>query len=222
MAVVVLAVSATLLVLGYRSGYFDATRMQTIRDVMRAARELPAAPALFAISFGLAVILLLPTTAFSVFGGALFGMWGLPLAWVGAMAGSVAAHIIGKYTARGWTRRFLGRHPLLERLRDDASVTDIVRLRVIPAAPFGVLDYLAGMSGIPKRTVLLATGIGILPTMAAYVYAGRQLAIALEGGGSARRAVMIAGGLTLVLVCVAVAPTLAKTFARRKRSDRAN
>lgn len=216
MGVVAAAIVAGI-VFAWRTGYFDATRLDTIRSVIRTARGVPFAPLLFLGAYTLAVMVLLPTTPLSVIGGALFGVPGLALSWLGAMLGSAGAYSIGRYTARGAARRFLGNHPMVRQLRDDASVLDLMRLRALPVAPFGVLDYLAGMSAIRLRALLFATGIGVLPTMAAYVFAGRALARALEGGASASRALWVAGAITVVLVLAAVSPTLVKVITRRER-----
>jgi uncharacterized membrane protein YdjX (TVP38/TMEM64 family) len=204
-------------IVAWRTGYFDATRLARLREIMRAAREVPAAPVVFTAAFATAVVLLLPTTPLSVIGGALFGMGALPAAWIGALAGSFAAHAIGRYAGHGWMRRFLGRHHMLKTLRDDMSVLDLARLRVVPAAPFGVRGYLAGMAAVPLRTLLAATAFAVLPSMAAYVFAGAQLADALEGNGTARSSLVIAGLVTAALVVAAAIPTVVKLIGRRDR-----
>lgn len=214
MVLVPLAIVAAIWI-AWRTGYFDATRLATIRAAMRTAREVPLAPLWFGVAWVLCVVLLLPTTPLTIIGGAVFGMIALPIAWAGALAGSASAYAIGRYTGRRATKRFLGNHPMLERLRDDVSVWDFIRLRVIPAAPFGVLDYLSGMSGVPLRTLLVATAFGIVPTMIAYAFAGSQLALVLENGGSARRPLLVAGAITLALVLAAAVPSVLKFVARR-------
>ena len=214
-AVVVPILIVVAVFLAWRSGYFDATRLENVRRVMRAARGIPFAPLVFVAAYVLAVVLLLPTTALALFGGALFGMPGLALSWLGALAGTACTYWLGRYVGRGPVRRFLGERPMLRRLRDDASALDLMRLRVLPVAPFGVLSYLAGMSAISLRTLLLATGLAIVVPQAAYVFAGRQLARALEGTGSASGALVAAGAITIILLLVAAAPTLFKAAARR-------
>ena len=208
-SITTLAIIAALL-LAWRAGWFEASRLETIRDIARAIRELPFAPATFVAAYALVVVLLLPATVMSIVGGALFGMWGLALAWAGALAGSLLAHSLGRGAGRRVMQRFLGRHPLLERLRQDMSVWDLIRLRVLPVAPFGVLDYLTGMGGLRLRLVLTATALAIIPTMSAYVYAGHQLGRALQGGPGARAALTIAGAVTVTLVLVAVLPTIVR------------
>jgi uncharacterized membrane protein YdjX (TVP38/TMEM64 family) len=211
---IVLLIVAGIL-LAWRSGYFDADRLESARRMVRAVRALPAAPVLFVIAYALIVILLLPTTLASIVAGAVFGFRGFALAWAGAMVGSVIAYVLGRFTGRRVMERFLGRHPLLERMRDAASTWDIVRLRVIPAAPFGVLDYLAGMTSLPLMRLLIATGVGVLPTMVAYVYAGAELGRAVEAGSSARRALVVAGVVTAIVAAASVLPSVIRRLSGR-------
>ena len=215
-AATILVIALAALLVAWRAGYFDATRLENIRRLVHAGRELPFGLLLFAAAHVLAIVLLLPTTPVSVAGGALFGMSALPVVWVAALVGSAAAFALGRYTGRFPMRRFLANHPMLERLRSRASTWDMVRLRVLPFAPFGVLNYLAGMSGIRLRTLLVATAVGMLPSTVAYVAVGRQLAIALEGGRSAREAIAIAAAITMALALMA-AVTGAARIARARR-----
>jgi uncharacterized membrane protein YdjX (TVP38/TMEM64 family) len=77
----------------------------------------------------------------------------------------------------------------------------------LPVAPFAVLNYLAGLVGISLRLLLLATAIGVLPSLVAYVYAGAELVVGLEQAGPARlRAFWIAGGVTVLMLGVSFLP----------------
>lgn len=51
-------------------------------------------------------------------------------------------------------------------------------LRVIPIVPFDVVNYGAGITGMPFRDYLFATMIGITPASVAFVYFGDSLAMA--------------------------------------------
>jgi uncharacterized membrane protein YdjX (TVP38/TMEM64 family) len=211
----IVSVTIALLVIGgavaaWRTGYFDSDKLDAVRRMVRAIREVPFAPIIFVSAYALIVVLLLSTTVATIVSGAVFGFPGLALAWIGSLVGTAIAYLLGRYTGRRVTERFLGRHPLLERLRDHASTWDLMRLRVLPIAPFGVLPYLGGMTAVSLRQLLLATGIAELPTMAAYAYAGVQLGRAVEAGSSARQALVIAGVTTVVVVAVTMLPVLVK------------
>ena len=97
---------------------------------------------------------------------------------------------------------------LLDRLRKRSDFWLLFRLRLVPVGPFAVLDYVAGLVGVSLRVLLLATAFGVLPTVAAYAYAGAELVTGLEQAGEARfRALWIAAGVTVVMICISVVPT---------------
>lgn len=152
----------------------------------------------------------LPATLFTILGGAIFGSAkGAVLAWAGAMIGTAVTHLVAQTIGRRAIQRLLGKHSLLEKLRKKADVWDLMRLRLIPVAPFGVLDYVAGLAGVSLKKLLIATGVGILPNVAAYAYVGHRLAIGFERGYSAGdRALWIAGAVTVVMTSISILPSV--------------
>jgi phospholipase D1/2 len=161
------------LVIAWRLGYFSLARREQLLAFVQQARHNPWAAPLYVIAYVVIATLGLPITVASIVGGALFGIIrGVVLAWTGAMVGTVTAYLLARSIGQGSVRRFLGRHHLLGRLRKRSDFWELVRLRVLPLAPFAVLDYLAGLIGISLRVLLLATAIGALPTVVVYTYAG--------------------------------------------------
>jgi uncharacterized membrane protein YdjX (TVP38/TMEM64 family) len=196
------------LVIAWRLGYFTLAEREQLIALVRKARHTPAAGLFFATIYAVAAAIGLPITVMSIVGGALFGLArGFVLAWVGAMVGTLAAYALARSVGEGPVRRLLGKHHLLEHLQKRSDFGALVRLRVLPVAPFAVLDYAAGLAGVSLRVLLLATALGIVPTVGAYTYAGAELATGLEQAGAARfRAFWIAGGVTLVMICVTLVP----------------
>jgi uncharacterized membrane protein YdjX (TVP38/TMEM64 family) len=110
-------------------------------------------------------------------------------------------------------RRFLGKHHLLGRIRNRSDFVTLLRLRVLPVAPFAVLDYVAGLAGVSIKALLLATALGILPSVTIYTYVGGELATGLGETGVARfRSLWIAGALTLLMVLLSIAPAVFRRF----------
>jgi uncharacterized membrane protein YdjX (TVP38/TMEM64 family) len=201
---------AVAFIVAWRLGYFELSRREQLAAAIRHVRTVGWATPLYVVSYTLIVALGLPATIMSILGGALFGSTkGLMLAWTGAMIGTVVAHTIARSVGKTAVRRFLGKHTLLRKLGDRTKVRTLVRLRVLPLAPFGVLDYVAGLAGVPLRTLLLATAIGIVPGTAAYTYAGDQARVGLEAGGAGRRALLVAGLVTITVTGIALAPWVA-------------
>jgi len=197
-------------VLAWRLGYFHLVRGEQLRGVVQQARGKPLAGPLYVIAYTVIATLGLPITVLSVVGGALFGaIRGALLAWAGAMIATVTAHLLARAIGQGSVRRFLGRRHLLGQLRKRSDFWALIRLRVLPVAPFAMLDYLAGFVGTPLRLLLLATAIGVLPTVVAYGYAGAEIMNGLEQVGQARlRAFWIAGVVTVVMICLSLLPRM--------------
>jgi uncharacterized membrane protein YdjX (TVP38/TMEM64 family) len=203
-------------VIAWRLGYFDLARREELVALIRRGRRTSWAGVLYVAVYVLAATVGLPITVLSIVGGALFGtLRGFVLAWIGAMLGTLTAYTLARSIGERSTRRVLGRHHLLDRLRKRSDFWALVRLRVVPVAPFAVLDYLAGLLGVSLRALLLASAVGVLPTVAAYTYAGAELVRGLEQAGEARfRAFWIAGGVTLVMICVSLVPAVIRHFRR--------
>ena len=196
------------LVLAWRFGYFHLVRRDQLLAVVEQARHTIWAGPLYVVAYTVIATLGLPITVLSIVGGALFGVTrGAILAWTGAMAGTVAAYFLARSIGQGSVRRFLGRHHLLGQLRKRSDFWTVLRLRLLPVPPFAVLDYVAGLAGISLRVLLLATAIGMLPAIGAYAYAGSELVNGLQQAGEARlRAFWIAGGVTLIMICISLLP----------------
>jgi uncharacterized membrane protein YdjX (TVP38/TMEM64 family) len=210
------ALIAVALVIAWRLGYFDLARREELVALIRGGRRTSWAGVLYVAVYVLAATVGLPITVLSIVGGALFGAArGFVLAWIGAMLGTLTAYALARSIGERSTRRFLGRHHLLDRLRKRSDFWALVRLRVLPVAPFAVLDYVAGLLGVSLRALLLASAVGVLPTVAAYTYAGAELVRGLEQAEEARfRAFWIAGAVTLVMICVSLVPAVIRHFRR--------
>ena len=197
------------LALAWRLGYFELARREQLVALVRQARHTPAAGLVYAIAYALIAAVGLPITVLSIAGGALFGAArGAALAWSGAMAATLIAHALARSIGQKSVRRLLGRHHLLDRLRKRSDFWLLFRLRLVPVGPFAVLDYVAGLVGVSLRVLLLATAFGVLPTVAAYAYAGAELVTGLQQAGEARfRALWIAAGVTVIMICISVVPT---------------
>jgi uncharacterized membrane protein YdjX (TVP38/TMEM64 family) len=211
LAVIPVVVIAALLV-AWKLGYFELDKRRQLVDTVRQLRSIPGpGPELtYLAAFALAITLVLPAWIATLVGGALFGPWkGALLAWAGALAGTVLTHLLARHVAKAPMRRLFGEHRLLTQLRDHDDVMELLRLRILPIAPFAVLDYVAGVAGVSLRRLLLATMMGVVPSVVAYAYVGSELMNGMMSRTDAsRRALWIAGIVTVVMLLVSVTPGL--------------
>ena len=205
------------LALAWRLGYFELGRREHLAAASQFASDNASAPMLFVLAYALSVTLALPATVMTIIGGAVFGMWpGCILSWSGALIGSMVAHLVARSIGEDRVRRLLGRHRLLRRMQTRADFWMLIRLRVLPVAPFGVLDYVAGLAGVPLRVLILATAVGILPGLAAYTLVGAELARGLASiGPASRTSLWIAAAVSAGMVLLSFMPSIVRRRRRR-------
>ncbi|HEY8174180.1 MAG TPA: VTT domain-containing protein [Gemmatimonadaceae bacterium] len=209
LAVVPLFVIVALFV-AWKLGYFELDKRRQLVNMVERMRGVPGAEIVYVVAFALAITILLPAWIASLVGGALFGVWkGSLLAWVGGLVGTILTHLLARHVARAPMRKLFGEHRLLRQLREHDDVMELLRLRIMPVAPFAVLDYVAGVAGVSLRRLLLATMLGVIPSVIAYTYVGAELIRGLVTRSEASRtALWIAGGVTVGMLLASVVPGL--------------
>jgi uncharacterized membrane protein YdjX (TVP38/TMEM64 family) len=182
-----------------------------VQDTVRSAGAW--APALFIALQVLVTVPPVPRTIFTVAAGLLFGsVTGVVLAVTATALAAVAAFWLVRLTGGGLMERFADRGPVVwtRRRLDRSGLLTVTSLRLIPALPFSLLNYAAGLSGVRFTPYLGGTVLGTLPGTVALVVLGD----AVTGRVSpAMLAVSVTGGL-IGLVGAAVA-------ARRPADERA-
>lgn len=179
-------------------GLFRFTDMPTLAHTVRGLRERPFVAPLFVLAYALATTLALPGSVLTLAGGAIFGFGlGTLLNWIGASIGATLAFLMARALGLDAVRRILGhRADRLERLADSHGFLTVLRLRLIPIVPFNLLNFAAGLAGVPTRDYVLGTVIGLLPACAVYTYFADAL---LSGAAGPRREalvkLLVAGGL---------------------------
>ncbi|MGE2719948.1 TVP38/TMEM64 family protein [Mycolicibacterium celeriflavum] len=118
-----------------------------------------------------------PRTAFTLAAGLLFGpVLGIPLAVTAATISAVIALLLVR--AVGLQLNRVARHPRIRavdaRLRARGWPT-VLSMRLIPAVPFAVLNYAAGVSSVRVLPYALATLVGLVPGTSAVVILGDAL-----------------------------------------------
>ena len=170
------------LVLFFASGAHRAISWQRIalhygQITAYTEANLALAAASFLLLYALAVAFSLPVALpFTLTGGAIFGWLAVLLVNVGATAGAGVVFIAARTAFADLARRRAG--PFMARLEDGFSrnaFSYLLALRLIPAAPFWVVNILPALTRMPFRSYLAATFIGIAPGSAVFVSVGRGL-----------------------------------------------
>ena len=134
--------------------------------------------ALYFIVLYMATALFLPgALALTIAGGMMFGtVPALIYVSVGATTGAVLAFVAARFVIGAWVQqRFEGPLNLLNRELSRHGKNYLLVLRILPIAPFFVVNYCAGITKIPLRTFVWTTCLGMMPGTLVYTFIGEQL-----------------------------------------------
>jgi len=132
--------------------------------------------------FALALTVAIPLTFLTLVAMVAFGPWGgLGCAMAGATIGAAASYGLGHALGREALERLAGpRVNLLSRRLASRGVLAIIVIRLVPIAPFAVINMVAGASHIRLRDLLVGTAIGMAPSTLAMAFFVDQIAAALR------------------------------------------
>lgn len=145
-------------------------------------------------------------TLMTLAGGFLFGPWlGTIVSAIGATLGAAALFAAAK-TALGDVFRKHAQgtvRDMEEGFRKDAFNYLLV-LRLVPAFPFFLVNIVPALLGVPLRTFVAATALGIVPAAFVYTSAGVGLETAIESGQEPNLALIFMPRIFLPLIGLAV------------------
>jgi uncharacterized membrane protein YdjX (TVP38/TMEM64 family) len=151
--------------------------------------------------FGLAVSLAVPLTFLSLVTFVAFGPWaGFVYCMSGALLGAAVSHGIGAFLGREAVQRLGGPRVkgLSQRLADHGLLA-VIAVRVVPVAPFAIVNMVAGASHISLKQMLLGTLLGMTPGMLIMMFFIDQIIAALKNPGPLTFAIL-AGTVVLIAV----------------------
>jgi phosphatidylserine/phosphatidylglycerophosphate/cardiolipin synthase-like enzyme/uncharacterized membrane protein YdjX (TVP38/TMEM64 family) len=178
----------------------DWMQPEVIAGAAEALREsfwgVPIALAAFVLASLAAVpvtlLILVTTLVFDPMSGAL-------VALAGSTLSAIAGYAIGGYTgARAVEVRLGGRLADLRRRLGQRGILTVITLRIVPVAPFAVLNLIAGAMQVRFRDFVLGTVIGMAPAVIAMALFAEGL-LTLIGRTDVRTlALMVAALLTIL------------------------
>src|SRR5215204_1100981 len=188
--------------------YFNLTAL--LRDSLLWIRGLGVwAPIAFIAIYAVACVLAIPASIFTLGGGFLFGfVWGLVYVLAGAVLGAVAAFLTGRYLARNWVAKKIEGHEKFKAI-DEAIGREgwkiVLLTRLAPVFPYAVLNYGFALTRVSLRHYTVATAIGIVPAMVAFVYFGSLITDFTElGPGVKVLPPAVKWGIAVITVIVTV------------------
>jgi uncharacterized membrane protein YdjX (TVP38/TMEM64 family) len=187
-----------------------------------------AGPAVAAMVYTCATVLLIPGSALTLTAAALFGFkTAFVVVFIGANLGSFFAFLMARTFMRERIVRWAATKPQfrsVDRAIERRAFATVLLARLSPALPFNALNYFFGITSVGARVYALATIVGILPGMIAYVYLGAAARDALAPGFNSvvisyQELLKVFGLLATFALVVMIARRARKEFAQIEAED---
>jgi phospholipase D1/2 len=159
------------------TGLAEIASPERIGSFLAAARGEPWGVALVLAAFLVGGAIAFPVNILILATAAAFGPWlGALYSAVGSMASALIMYFVGSRFGREALMRLLGERArrALQAVRQ-RGVLAVVTLRVVPVAPFTVINLAAGASAIGFADFLLGSLIGMLPGLALMSFLGDRI-----------------------------------------------
>jgi uncharacterized membrane protein YdjX (TVP38/TMEM64 family) len=143
--------------------------------------DMPMGSLLILAGYIVAVVLAVPVGVLVLVGALVFGPWpGMLYTLCGMVSGAVVTYGIGHFTASALIERMAG-HGTVSKLShafQKRGLMTVIIVRVLPLAPFVVVNMVAGAFKVSLRDYVLGSFIGLLPaTIMASLFADRLAAV---------------------------------------------
>ena len=143
----------------------------------------------------------LPAEIIALANGMLFGpWWGVLVTWIGAMLGAVLAYALARALGRPAVRVIVPARYWARLEAVPVRAGPLLAIRLMPVISFNLVNYAAGLLGVPWWRFLWTTALGILPIVVTMVVLGRELMAApwWIWGGFALVCVALLGSLRVL------------------------
>lgn len=177
-----LALVAALVSVWQFSPLAEFTDPQELKAVLNGLRGDPWAYLIVPLAFVVGSMVVFPITAMIAATAVVFPPTSaFFIALAGGILGSTANYLVGQSLGRVVLRRMMGKRlNKISRALARQGILTVVTLRIVPIAPFSLINLVAGASHIRFIDFMIGTLIGLLPGIATMTFVGHRLFALLE------------------------------------------
>jgi phospholipase D1/2 len=190
---------------------------EIVHDSLAALAQHPWAPLLVLGTFIAGGLLAFPVTILIAATAAVFGpLPGLAYASAGVFASAIVTYAVGARLGKEALRNVLG--PRLNRIRRKIArrgVIAIAAIRLVPVAPFTVVNLVAGASAIRPFDYVAGTVLGMLPGLIVLSVLGHQIFRILIHPTPADVALLVAAVIGWIAVSIGLQVLVSKLWSQR-------
>jgi len=173
---------------------------ETLAEWADGLRGHPSAPFSVTAVYVVASLIMLPITGLILVTAITFAPWpAIGYSLLGSVVAGIVGFAIGHVLARDTVRQLAGpRLNRVSKLLGRGGVVAVVALRILPVAPFTIVNIIAGASHIRWRNFIFGTALGLTPGIMAINLFKSQAERAIEEPGPA--SFLFLGGVVVLIV----------------------
>jgi phospholipase D1/2 len=188
----------------------------TVRETLAMAQGRWA-PVLVVATFVAGGLVVFPVLILIAATAAAFGPWfGLAYATAGALTSAIVTYGIGAKLGKEVLHDILG--PRLNRIRAKIAAEGVIAValvRMVPLAPFTVVNLVAGAGGVKLSHYLLGTLLGMAPGLLVMSALGHQISRILIDPTATEIALLVAAVVLWIAVSIGVQVLVSKLWSAR-------
>lgn len=202
----------------------DYLDLQNALRVAEQLRDQPLSPLWVALAYVAAGLAVVPVVLLIAVTGMVFGPWlGLMYALGGSLLSAAAMYGVGRLLGQDKLQRYLSKRlRSLNRQLQKRGVLAVAAMRLLPVAPFTVVNLLAGAARIPLRHFLLGTAIGMFPGIAMTVFFIDRVEAALRSPSTDALLWVAVGAAGIAALALGIKRWLSGRPARQSQDDDAS
>lgn len=184
--IVILFILAAMILMTWITGIHEDITFENLKEKRDILNEFVSdnyfvSSIIFIVIFMLTAFFVPGAIVMTIAAGAFFGVIrGAIYVNIGGTSGALITFLLSRYFAGNWVQKKYGHY--LKKFNKEMSrhgYNYLLTVRIIPVAPFFLINFLAALTSIRTWTFFWTTMIGMLPGSLVYTFAGQQI-VAIE------------------------------------------
>jgi phosphatidylserine/phosphatidylglycerophosphate/cardiolipin synthase-like enzyme/uncharacterized membrane protein YdjX (TVP38/TMEM64 family) len=195
-------------------GLGDWLTMQQAEQTASWIEQNAFSPLLVILAYVIGGLLMVPITLMIIATVSVFGPWyGAGYALLGAELSAIASFALGHLLGNEALRRIAGsKVNRISQAIARRGVLTIITLRIVPVAPFSVINIIAGATAIRLRDFALGSFLGMIPGVVSIAILADRLVASLREPSPQSILILLAAIVLVILSLLAL-----RQWSRRKR-----
>jgi phospholipase D1/2 len=179
----------------------DQIDIRKITGWVFSLRNNPARPLIILGGYIVGSLLLVPVTALILATALIFGpLLGSAYSFAGCFLGAAVTYAVGYFLGRDFVQQIIGpKWKRVEQKIAQAGIIAVATMRLLPVAPFTIVNVISGAFRVPLRDYVIGTLLGMAPGIVLINLFAHQFESAVRNPGVGSYTLLIALGAVSVL-----------------------